>query len=208
MGMQMATIYPDGTYCNPAINPPGTCIMDPDEGGRIPGDLTMKGVDLQTSWIITPQDKLDVSISYLDSWIDKMIAKWEFLDQPYSADNDLSNRQPTMSPEWTISLDYSHNFILPNDGTLTFRYDTRYQSEYILDWWVVRMGTDQTGFRDQEAHHIDNVTFVYAPPDGRWTFSVYCKNMWDYAVKRFMSMGMETNIGPPRTIGGIISVRY
>jgi iron complex outermembrane receptor protein len=221
--MQFASFYfsppgappgpqPNFTYC-PFGSPDffaGYCMARPDEGGRVPGDLTMKGVDVQTQWIITGDDKLDVSISYLDSWIDEMIADYEFKDQPYSSEYDFSDRKPTFSPEWTISLNYSHNFNLPNGATITARYDTRYQSEYEIDWWETRMGVDQTGYKTQEAHHIDNVTVVYTHPDGKWTLSGYVKNIWDYAEKRFMTaMGaINMNIGPPRTYGAILSVRF
>ena len=218
--MQSPTVSPSQgfAYCDPNAAPgdpnyaPDCMGFRPDEGGRVPGDLEMKGIDVQTSWIITPQDKLDVSVSYLDSWITHMIGNFEFKDQPYATAeaSDFSNRTPTHSPEWTITLNYSHNFNLPNGGILTARFDSKFQSEYEVDWWEERGGVDQTLTKHQEAHHIDDITAVYAHPDGKWTFSGYIKNVFNYAEKRFMNaMGMyNTTIGPPRTYGMILSVRY
>jgi iron complex outermembrane receptor protein len=220
--MQFPTIAmpptPPFSYCDPNAQPgdpnyaPVCGGFRPDEGGRVPGDLEMKGVDVQTNWIITSQDKLDVQISYLDSWITHMIANFEFKDQPYATPemSDFSNRTPTHSPEWTITLNYSHNFNLPNGGVITARYDTKFQSEYEVDGWESRGGVDQTLEKHQEAHRIDNFTAVYAHPDGKWTLSGYVKNAWNYAEKRFLNMmgAYNTTIGPPRTYGMILSVRY
>jgi len=218
--MQFPTVSPSNgfAYCDPNAEPgdpnyAADCMgFRPDEGGRVPGNLTMKGADIQTSWIITPKDKMDVSVSYLDSWIGHMVANYEFKDQPYAwpENADFSNREPTYSPKWTVSLNYSHNFSLGNAGVITARYDTKYQSAFELDWWEFRGGIDQRGYKTQEAHRIDNFTAVYAHPGGKWTLSSYVKNIWNYAEKRFMNaMGVyNMTIGPPRTYGGILSVRY
>jgi iron complex outermembrane receptor protein len=217
--MQFPTVNPPSfAYCDPNAAPGDPnfavpCIsFRPDEGGRVPGSLTTKGADLQMSWIATPEDKLDLSLSYLDSWIYHMVANYEFKDQPYASpeNSDFSNRTPTFSPKWTITFNYSHNFTLGNGGVITARYDTKYQSAFELDWWESRNGIDQRGYKTQEAHRIDNFTTVYTDPGGKWILSGYVKNIFNYAEKRFLnSMGnYNMTIGPPRTFGGILSVKF
>lgn len=203
MAMEMTYIDPvtgmPGPYVEGASNGP------PDEGGRAPGNMRMYGADIQTSAILSRNDKVDLSVSYLDSWVKELVFDYQWLE-----DKDYGNRTPTYSPEWTISLDYSHNFRMPNGGVLTARYDTRYQSEYIIEWKDSSMGNDYSGYRDQEAHHIDNLGLVYAHPDGKWTLSGYVKNVWNYAEKRFMNAmaGIYMNLGPPRTYGGVLTVKF
>jgi iron complex outermembrane receptor protein len=175
----------------------------PDEGGRAPGDLESYGVDLQTTTIITPNDKLNLAVSYLHAEVTHLI-----FDYQYLPDADYSNRTPTFSPEWTITLDYSHNFVLPNGASLIAKFDTRFQSEYDIEWKDFSMGVDYTGIKKQEAHHIDNIGLTYTNPDQKWMASAYCKNIWNYAEKRFMNMGPTMNIGPPRTYGFTLSVRF
>ncbi|MDB9823176.1 TonB-dependent receptor [Deltaproteobacteria bacterium] len=186
-----------------------TGIRVSDQGGRMPGNLRMYGTDIQTSWIISPQDRLELSVSYLDNWIESLTADYEFDDQPYSDNYEFGNREPITSPKLTIGLDYSHNFQLASGATLTARFDSRYQSEYKGDWldFNPRTGADVTGIITQEAQHVDNVTLVYANSDGKWTVSGYVKNVGDYAVKRSASTRGHT-LGPPRTYGAILSVRY
>jgi iron complex outermembrane receptor protein len=174
----------------------------PDEGGRAPGDLESYGLDVQTTTIITPNDKLNLSASYLHAEVTNLVFEYQYLPSV-----DYSNRTPTFSPEWTITLDYSHNFVLPNGASLMAKYDTRFQSEYDIEWKEFSMGVDYTGIRTQEAHHIDNIGLTYSSPDQKWNLSAYCKNIWDYAEKRFMNMGPSMNIGPPRTYGLTLSVK-
>jgi iron complex outermembrane receptor protein len=175
----------------------------PDEGGRAPGDLESYGLDLQTTTIITPNDKLNLSVSYLHAEVTRLV-----FDYQYLPDADYSNRTPTFSPDWTVTLDYSHNFVLPNGANLMAKYDTRFQTEYDIEWKDSSMGVDYTGIKTQEAHHIDNIGLVYTSPDQRWNASAYCKNIWNYAEKRFMNMGPTMNIGPPRTYGFTLSINF
>jgi hypothetical protein len=64
------------------------------------------------------------------------------------------------------------------------------------------MGIVYYGYRDQEAHHIDNISLIYAHPDGHWTLSGYVKNVMNYTEKCFRNAigdvgGIpDLNIGP------------
>lgn len=185
------------------IQTPFGPIMIPDEGGRAPGDSRMYGADIRTSAIISSQDRLDVSISYLDAWVKHLFFDYEFLP-----DKDYSNRTPTFSPKWTINLNYAHNFYLPNGGTLTAKLESKYQSDYLIEWKDFSMGFDYTGYKTQKAHHIDDISLIYSNPDGKWTITGYVKNLSNYAEKRFMNLGSNMNLGPPRTYGAVLSVSY
>jgi iron complex outermembrane recepter protein len=186
---------------------PGKFPGPPDQGGRAPGHLRMYGADIQTSTIISSQDKLDLSVSYLDSLLKTLSFDYQFLP-----DVSYNDRVPTDSPKWTINLNYSHVFNFSNGSAITASYDTRYQTHYIISLPDTFMGTDYHGYKDQEAHHIDNLNLVYANSDGKWTLSAYVKNMWNYAEKRFMDMptqaGPNMTVGPPRTYGGVLSVKF
>ena len=81
-------------------------------------------------------------------------------------------------------------------GVLTARIDSRFQSAYQVDWreTAALFGgghMDMSGYRHQKAHHIDDVSLIYANPDGRWTLTGYVKNLWNYAEKRFLNLKMS-----------------
>jgi iron complex outermembrane receptor protein len=200
-------------------------VSDPTQGGRSDdgsltnADLEKIGVDLQTTTIISNNDKLDVSISYLSSEFTNLV--FDFIN-PGFPDQEYTGKPETFSPEWTINVIYKHIFNLPNGGSLTARIDSRYQTSYLVNYVDVYqeiifggggppMGTynffSRADFIEQEAHHISNISAVYADPDGKWTLTGYVRNLEDYAEKKnFMMNSMM--IGPPRTYGAVLSVRF
>jgi iron complex outermembrane receptor protein len=190
-----------------------------DDGSLTNADLRKVGADLQTSAIIGSNDRLNVTVSYLYSEFSSLI--FDFVN-PNFPDFDFTGKPETFSPEWTINVNYSHNFNLQNGGTLTARIDSRFQTEYLVTFVDLYQETIWTGvgfpqgtynflsradFITQEAHHLSNVSMIYANPDGKWTLTGYLNNIENYAEKKNLMMD-RTMIGPPRTYGAVLTVRY
>ena len=184
-----------------------------DDGGETQGSMRMFGSDLQTDMMLSANDQLSFSVSYINAEFDKLA--FEYVS-PNLPDIVYSGKAPTFTPTWTINAGYDHIFNLPNDGTLTAHFDTRYQSSFYVNFMEeasVMIGgpppvmMDFRGYRDQEAYHLSNLSLIYAHPDGKWTFGGYVKNVENYAVKRNL-MFAQLMIGPPRTYGLILSMKY
>jgi iron complex outermembrane receptor protein len=183
-----------------------------DQGSKSSGDMTMYGSDLQTELILTPQDSLEFSISYESAEFDYLF--FDF-DSPALTDVAYTGKPLTFTPDWTINVAYSHAFMLPNGGSLTAKIDSRYQTSFLINFMdetgVMIDGENVTvsyvGYNEQEAYHLSNFSMTYAHPDGKWTLAGYVKNIEDYAVKRNL-MEKDMMIGPPRTYGLVLSVRY
>jgi iron complex outermembrane receptor protein len=197
---------------NNADNPGGRGMQSLADAVRAKwGDYRSRGIDLQTNWIITMNDRLDFSYSYGDNvWTDlyyKYVYNWIYPDV------DLSGVMNVNSPKHTMVLTYNHNFNLPNGGTFSTRIDTRYQTEYVISFKKA-----DTPYRDQEAYHTTGLSLIYANPDGKWTLTGYAKNIENYAVKRSLfgrgedpenqKMIYEMMIGSPRTYGAVLSVKF
>ena len=175
------------------------------------GDYRSRGLDIQTSWMISSKDRADFSYSYGDNvWTDlyyHYVYSWIYPDV------DLSGVTNVNSPKHTIVLTYNHNFPLRNGGTLTTRFDTRYQTEYIISFKKA-----DSPWRDQEAYHISGLSLIYAHSDGKWTLTGSVKNLENYAVKRSLfgkgedpenqKMIYDMMIGSPRTYSAVLSVRF
>ena len=112
----------------------------------------------------------------------------------------------TLSPEWTVSLSYSHKFNFASGASIDARIDTKYKSAYEMTW---RHEKDFP-YNFQEAFINGDVNLIYFSADGKWTLSGYIKNVRDYAEKRswFGEPGNELRIGPPRTFGAVINVKF
>ena len=140
-------------------------------------------------------------------------------------DLDYSGQEFTFAPHWTVNAGFTYTINLPNGGTLIPSFDTRYQTSYNMYMLkrVLGISRDQNSgvasiavndlgrYTIQEAYHLSNFNMVYYSPSGRWTLSGYVKNLENYAVKRsVMIMGNASDlmIGPPRTYGGVFTVRF
>jgi len=196
-----------------------------DENGKQVGDAKVYGLDLQTTTILTANDKLDVSVSYLKKYFTHLYFDWYGITNDLGIpDLDYSGKDMTYAPHWNISLGYDHIFQLWNGGTLTARIDSKYQSAYRMYYGDRKLnivlnddGTTTVDvmeiepFQHQEGYHLTNLSLIYGNPDGKWTFTAYVKNAEDYAVKRSLEVMQNVGtlmIGPPRTFGGILSVKF
>jgi iron complex outermembrane receptor protein len=196
----------------------GTVGIDLDEDGDVEdepqdfhdqnsqgyGDFESYGVDLQTNWVITSKDKLDLSISYLHSeWTELLFDyQYDILFDP----EDFSGMENIYAPTWTITASYDHNFTLWNGGNLTGHVDGTYKSDFILSW-----KDDQYPYNYQEAHSIWNASLRYNHPGGHWSLNTYVKNIFEYAVKTsYMDKGgsYQMMIGDPRTFGVVFSFYF
>lgn len=208
-------------------NDDGTGNLVEDEGSKVLGQARIYGADLQTSTIISNMDRLDLSISYTRKYFVEHFNDYsDYTNNVIGVpDLDYAGYDMTLAPHWTASGNYSHNFLLGNGGTVTARIDFRYQSKYCLNWaeFYPSWTQDAEGIyhvslnpasptRFQEAYHTENISLVYSHSDGKWTLTGYVNNLTNYAVKRNFQSMMANNpqlmLGPPRTYGGVLSMKF
>lgn len=201
-------------------------IQDMDEGGRDgnangTGNGRVIGLDLSANWIITPNDRLNMTASYMDSeWTDLYIdyeydqqfIGWEGVPGASNPiledipDDDFSGEPMMSSPPVSVNLTYDHSFTLPNGASLKAALTVKYKTAYRLSWRL----TDYPINR-QENFHMEDINLVYNDPEGKMSLSAYVKNIGDYAEKRAITNMAGTKllqIGNPRTFGAVLSVKF
>jgi iron complex outermembrane receptor protein len=207
-GNPSVELVPDGQF--PTMDPDNPAekyvfqLNDPNSQGT--GTFRSIGVDLQTTWVITSKDRLNLNIAYLN-------AEWKTLHfhyyySMYWPDEDYEGVTPTNSPEWAVTSSYEHNFMLGSLGTLTPRIDMQYKTEMSMVWNPA--DKDPEGYGHQEAYVMFDVSAAFQHSSDKWSLNAYVKNITDYAVKRSY-MGMmdySLMIGDPRTIGATFSYRF
>jgi iron complex outermembrane receptor protein len=166
------------------------------------GDAEIYGVDMQSNYILTKQDRVDFSLSYLNATYKNVTVVYEVADTEY-----FDGAHKTHSPEWTVALGYEHSFYLPNDGSLKARIDTRYETKQYITFALDPMFDLDESVNIDPAHSISNASLVYGAPSGKYTISAYVKNIEDYATKGHI-LGNTMRIGSPRTYGLQLSVKY
>ena len=180
------------------------------------GDGRMIGLDLSINAIMTQNDRVNLTASYIQSeWTD-LVLWWEYTDwfelvngvkTPVHQEYKSLNGESMMStPPWNINLTYDHNFNLPNGASIKTALTVKYKTAYDLSWREIDYPLNY-----QESYHMEDVNLVYNHSDGKWSLSGYCKNITNYAEKRaLLNMGGNKllSIGNPRTYGGVLSVKF
>jgi iron complex outermembrane receptor protein len=201
-------------------------IQDWGEGGRDgnangTGHGRIMGLDLSANWIITPNDRLSMTASYIKSeWTDLYIdyeydlnfVGWEGVpgesDPIYETipDDDFSGEPMMSTPPWNINLTYDHTFVLPNGGSLKAAFTVKYKTAFRLSW-----RKQDYVINEQEDYHMEDVNLVYSSADGNLSLSAYCKNLTNYAEKRSLlnaSGNKLMSIGNPRTYGAVLAIKF
>ena len=118
---------------------------------------------------------------------------------------NFNGREMTLTPPWSINLSYSHNFSLPNGGSLKAQIDERFKSSYRLSWHEAEYTVNY-----QESFMMTNFALTYTHSDGKWTLSANVKNLENYAEKTGYMGGAvgQMTVGDPRTYSAVLSVKF
>ncbi len=132
------------------------------------GELTTKGVDLETRWI-TPVDGLSLSanLSYLDAqYTDTFI-------QPLGISTvDLDGRRGSQAPEWAGNVAVDWAIPLSDSLELFLSGNAAYNDGYI---------TDEATLNDyvQPSFWLLDANVSIGHPDGNWKLSLIAQNLTD-----------------------------
>ncbi len=207
-GTYQPVLTPDGDPLtkDPVTGLPFTFdLHDPNSQGT--GTFTSKGLDLQANWIITSRDMMNVSISYMnETWKTLHFHYYYYMVFP---DQDFKGVTPANAPEWSVTADYEHNFLLGAWGTLTPRVDMQYKTSYTLN--ADPTNPDTMGFSDQESYAKWDLSAAFSSASGKWSINAYCKNITNYAVKsmyRNQQGSVTLNLSEPRRFGATFSIKF
>jgi iron complex outermembrane receptor protein len=156
---------------------------------------TNKGVELESQWLMTPQDKLGFTLAYVD-------AKYGNLNTGLPTIDASSGTQTISTPQWVESVSYSHTFDFNNKGSLTVEGRTRISSGY----WT---GIDHTRYGSwQGGYHRSEATATYAMPNSRWTLGAWVKNIENQAQITDSFPNNKQWVTAPRSYGVNVSARF
>jgi iron complex outermembrane receptor protein len=184
------------------------------------GEFTTIGADISADWILTNNDKLNVSLAYIDSkWEDMLIQfYWKNWTAAGTAatgltghvwadeGKNLAGRQVTYSPTWSGTLGYEHSLELGDFGFLVPHIDILYKSDYVLDYEDIYAPYDR-----QEAYYMINANARFSHMSGKWSLDAYVRNATNYAAKTFWMKRAGVfglGISNPRTYGLVVSLKY
>jgi iron complex outermembrane recepter protein len=210
----------DGVVDTTAYN--GMMLEDP--WSKQFGRFHSFGIDTSASWIITNNDKLNMSLSYMKTkWVEAKVSyywTWFWVDEYGNNANgrDFSGMENTYSPHWSGSVSYEHSFMLGDFGMLVPQVDVQFKSPYMLNslsQTMLAKSSMPVLANHQEAYYLVNGDITLTPTSPIWNLSwnlnLYVKNATNYAVKTsWNGMGGSGTLGlnDPRTYGAVLSVKF
>ncbi|MBN1627062.1 MAG: TonB-dependent receptor [Deltaproteobacteria bacterium] len=178
------------------------------------GEAAFFGLDLSANYIITSRDRLNLSISYLDSTISNATIQYKSFSgdilPEYTTTMDSGLPELNNAPKYSITASYQHRFDLSGGGSLLARIDPRYKAKSILQFQPSGLeGFDTEKLNTEPAHLMADVSLNYSNASGNWSLNSYVKNVTNHAEKTGFYMGINyMQIGNPRTYGAVLSVKF
>ncbi len=171
------------------------------------GASSIKGIDIETEYAISKNDRLRFTANLLDAKL-KTLRVFTNITVGGAAATEqiLDGNRPVQAPTTTLSARYDHDFKIAK-GTLNAGVQLLYKSDYFLQPYNLAMDK-------QEAYTKTDVNLTYTTGNGKFDFGVYAQNLEDNRIKTYASLnGGTINIynwifGSPRLIGVQANVRF
>jgi iron complex outermembrane recepter protein len=175
-----------------------------DDGGfQNWGNARTIGVDASVSWVASPKDMVDLSLSYLDMKWTSLSFVYKYTD--FWADHNEDGRQAPGAPKFSMTASYEHYFDIGSYGTLTPHIDVQHKSAFDLTFDQ----SDGKGYGKQEAYFLWNAAVAFNSSSNNWSVNANVKNITNYAVKRSYDSEQQTlMLGDPRTYEVTLSVKF
>jgi len=186
------------------MNPDGTYNLD-DGGWMNWGKQRTIGADASVSWVASPRDMVEFTVSYLDM-------KWTYLrfnyiydDPGFWPDQNYDGRTSPNAPKFSMTASYEHNFNIGSYGVLTPHIDMQHKTGFDLTFDV----DESTGYGIQEAYFLWNASMGFNSYSGKWSVNAIVKNIGNYAVKKsYMADQQVLMLGDPRTYSMTLAVKF
>lgn len=177
------------------------------------------GVEIETDWLFTPNNKLDVSVSYLHARYGKIDTK------VYYALDALSNQVSSDAPLWSGNIGIEHYFNFKNGGQVTLRGEsklstwywnsvnrldenstTQVQANGVLYPMLATGRTSSSAY--QPGYTRSNAYATYAFPGKQITLTGWIKNIENKAQKTNSFPRNRVWLSDPQTYGVNISAKF
>jgi iron complex outermembrane receptor protein len=178
------------------------------------GTAEIKGVELESIYLLTPHDRLTFNATYLDAkFTSFFLPKGDGFSpgasfQPY----DLTGKDLPYAPHATARLGYQHTFDLPAGGALIAQVDSGYTAHQYMDYHNFAVIA-------QDAYTRTSVSLTWERSE-MFSAQLYARNLENKAIlagaqadtlapgRNFDAFGKEAYYMPPRTYGIRLSAKF
>ncbi|MCP5182185.1 MAG: TonB-dependent receptor [Pseudomonadales bacterium] len=141
------------------------------------GESESKGIEIETTWLLT--DSLQLKAN--GSWLDAEYTKFDFFVNDTIGTLDLTSLDIPFAPEWQFGVELLYDLNLSTGASVTFGVSGHYQSEFEmspLDENAANNGVvRQPTFTQFEDRVLVNANITYRDAQDRYYLTVYGKNL-------------------------------
>jgi iron complex outermembrane receptor protein len=208
--------YEDQQISHLGIDSAGIAIFPTENVGR----STMRGIELESLFLLTPDTQLSADVQYLDAEYDEFVYTKPNFNGGFSNGTgcpnvgvpglfytvDCSGERPPNAPEWTINVGAQQTFALGSGARIVGSLRAHYQTETLT-------GLEFTADEMQESYTTLDALLTYSSAADRFSVSAFVNNATDETVKSEafpapFSLFTTAILRPPRTYGMRIGVRF
>ncbi len=169
------------------------------------GEATVKGLELEGSWIVRQGLEVRGVLGYLDAKYDKFEADTNFDGK---IDVDFSDRPLNRAPKWQWTLDATYTADLGTAGELLFNGAVQFEDESGYVYSDVSREFDSKLDRKT----LLNATITWHDEADRYTVQLVGRNLTDKRYKTASnvvgSLWVFSTYGPPRYLGVTVGSKF
>jgi iron complex outermembrane receptor protein len=141
-----------------------------EQGGQLAqtdnaGQATIKGAEVEASWLPVDSLRLSAGVGYLDAVYDRF-------DNAGGAGVSAAGKRISLVPRWTANASGQYSYTLSNGGQWRVRSDFSYVGERFGD-------AMNTAVRHNPSYWVANARIGYAAPDEKWQVYLWSNNVTD-----------------------------
>lgn len=167
-------------------------VLNADKG-------TNAGLDVNTDWLITANDKISFSFAFMNTEFGALILPpntWSSVPTTLTG-TDLPN-----APHFSGALEYNHIFMLENGAVITPGFRIKISTGYWNTHQKYLAGSYTESFR------MSNFYLTYMNSSGKDSVSLWGKNLENQAITQYAFPRYRKYINEPRTIGLTFSANF
>jgi iron complex outermembrane recepter protein len=179
---------------------------------------TIKGLEAELSWLITPNDRLTGNMSFLNAKFDDFLTCDSALVDCGNPVNfvNLAGQNLRHAPRFSFTAVYEHEFAVRGGGRVVPRAQVHYQAKSYLSEFNTTPGPSVVagsfeGARAQESYSTYDLSVRYQSPKNSWIVEGFVMNVGDKAIKTdayFANNVWFAFYNAPRTYGARVSYRF
>lgn len=155
------------------------------------GRGTDRGVELEATYKVTPDDQIGLQVEYLDTKYGSFSYPFIFANSPV----DNSGKPFINAPKLSGSVDYTHVWHLNSGAKVTAHAATRFSTGYWVGYSYAPKAAQQSAYTNTE------LSLEYGAKDAAWFARGWVRNLENRAIRSSVGAAVPGSTSAPAPVG-------